>query len=798
MTCWQILGIEPTNDEREIRRAYAKKLKTTRPDEDAEGYQALREGFDEALRLAPYQMEEEHTLSEESNFNWHWPNEQKDELNNLVEQLTSAYQKQKLADFYSYFCLKLEEMVKHDKEQALRLFLQFMREQSIEIPSLWAEMDKHYAFNNNTHYATQLNSNELNSLPLYQFFALFKFNLNILKNHLDNLIQSEESQEWISDLWYYFQHETAFLSAKQKNHLRQFIALILKKHPDKISETLRAYWIQHFNFSPAYFKQGENDLIYLRSPEHFIAYCERLRIKQSPQALENNWERLSPYIAHFDLDSQRDLQKYFRFLLNFSETPAYLKQALHTIVGQTQEKIIQQALSPSAFEDFTAQDMIQHLAYIFQTEESDGLIKHWDQITQLLASIPFEESEFISLQCYRFLKEHEVENSYIWEKFIHYFGWHNDYRLAERLNIEEIHFIHERLMLAHQEKVNQEKMEKSQVTKAILTYLAEGTGKLCSIFMMVILMPWLRYELPSIEKRIKSHRYGFLFNRYFERAHDIRCILFSVLPIPIVYTIMLRNNVDNTGLSSFMLYGGAIAFLFFIIGGILIKIKFITSAILPFFDKILSNKIYILFMSFIIPCAIPILSLLEIGNTRAGEISTLILSVWGTITLVPKHSNRKLFVLMLSTIGLLPFFIYLKEVLQIREFYIINLAMIWVNINLYLLYYSQEKLEKFMKKIKDTFRDHAPVEKRSLYAISQSFYALLLGVLLLPALCEKYYSQTQSMWFLFEFFIGGLLILLPFGYSIEYMLFLYPAMFIFFTLQVILKDYLVLNSKEEV
>ena len=54
--CWDILGIEdPTKPdveseitERDIKRAYAKKLKVTRPDRDPEGFQKLREAFEEA------------------------------------------------------------------------------------------------------------------------------------------------------------------------------------------------------------------------------------------------------------------------------------------------------------------------------------------------------------------------------------------------------------------------------------------------------------------------------------------------------------------------------------------------------------------------------------------------------------------------------------------------------------------------------------------------------------------------------------------------------------------------------
>ena len=73
MDCWEILHIAPTGDERAIRRAYAKLLKSTRPDDDAEGYQRLREAFDEALARAPYIDEEEDADD------WSWDHADNDE-----------------------------------------------------------------------------------------------------------------------------------------------------------------------------------------------------------------------------------------------------------------------------------------------------------------------------------------------------------------------------------------------------------------------------------------------------------------------------------------------------------------------------------------------------------------------------------------------------------------------------------------------------------------------------------------------------------------------------------------------
>lgn len=52
MNIWQILGIDPTDDVAQIRRAYAQKLKLHRPDSDPQGYQQLREAFEQAKALA--------------------------------------------------------------------------------------------------------------------------------------------------------------------------------------------------------------------------------------------------------------------------------------------------------------------------------------------------------------------------------------------------------------------------------------------------------------------------------------------------------------------------------------------------------------------------------------------------------------------------------------------------------------------------------------------------------------------------------------------------------------------------
>lgn len=52
---WVILGIKSTNDKRQIKRAYSTLLKKTKPESDPEGYQRLREAFDQAIKIAGQQ-----------------------------------------------------------------------------------------------------------------------------------------------------------------------------------------------------------------------------------------------------------------------------------------------------------------------------------------------------------------------------------------------------------------------------------------------------------------------------------------------------------------------------------------------------------------------------------------------------------------------------------------------------------------------------------------------------------------------------------------------------------------------
>ncbi|WP_460149307.1 J domain-containing protein [Pseudomonas sp. S3_E10] len=59
MECWNVLQLPEDADERTIKRSYARLLKSCRPDDDAAGFQRLREAYEQALSEARWRADRE-------------------------------------------------------------------------------------------------------------------------------------------------------------------------------------------------------------------------------------------------------------------------------------------------------------------------------------------------------------------------------------------------------------------------------------------------------------------------------------------------------------------------------------------------------------------------------------------------------------------------------------------------------------------------------------------------------------------------------------------------------------------
>lgn len=141
---WHILGIQPTKDEQEIRRAYARELKKRRPDQDPQGFQALREAFDAAKSFAsqpehhqqsePIALEEPvQPLMEEplTPLQEHW---HRDHLRNRAQSLSLSLIRDELTgrgELHHYLDNEMPDSI-----EARQVFSQQLAEALIEKPGL--------------------------------------------------------------------------------------------------------------------------------------------------------------------------------------------------------------------------------------------------------------------------------------------------------------------------------------------------------------------------------------------------------------------------------------------------------------------------------------------------------------------------------------------------------------------------------------------------------------------------------------------------------------------------------------
>lgn len=795
MNCWQILDIQPTSDEREIRRAYAKKLKVTRPDEDAAAYQQLREAFDEALRLAPYQCSEP---EEEIEFNWEDEVEGAENtienatesavenseishrsseftLEQIVAQMVKGYQ-QDVCEFCYDLNVYFEHLEKHSKEQAIETFVQFLRDQDVDMPTIWAEFAERYDLQNHPEY---LREEEFDALQMHQFYAHAKKDFAQLERHLMRILYNANAASYIHRFGYYFQFEIPLLNAKQHNRLRQNIAIILKKSPHAVPESLRDHWFDKFNFSPAIFEAQPKDKMAIRTPEQLIRICERLFLS-SEKAFSRQWQRLRSYAHRFDFNSQRNLQRYFRFALEYRPLSEELRDELQSFVDQVQEKLITENLEKTENTYLSADDVIHYLEQLYREHGDTSLQLGWQKTLQLLTALPLEQTEEISWKCYYFLKNNDVQLPEVWAQFSHYFNWHGDYHFANRLGIEEVELLQERIEFAKQTENNIKNARRYPILGRIRQGLQQSVWRKFLTYLYALLIyPLMCSELPE-NKRTQTLGLSSDLDYFYQKIRSIRIVfgLYTWL-FGGIFALHFRwiKPEDGGEIERLLVQVAAIFLLLGLVGAGLIRV---TNFFTKFF-KLFQSKIYTFSVGFLLP-------ILLLFNLIPEIKFMAILSLF-PLTAFVKQADKLYFATILSSLGLVAMAPWLQS-LGLPVGGIMQVIILWININLATKMLFNSTWQWFMEQMHKPFiyDGKEPIwrvilERNPLRALVSA----ILWLTFLPNLAAKYFSQTQSLVLLHEFALGAMLLLLPFGYSETSLAFFYPAVLATYLIQRLVK-----------
>lgn len=779
MNCWDILGIQPTSDEREIRRAYAKKLKITRPEDDAEGYQALRAAFDQALELAPYQQ----TQAQISDWSWEEQTETQEQnavilnrtLDEIIAEMTHCYQDraQSFKTFFAQLDDWLDEIQSYPNTNLASLLLDFLRQNEVKTPSVWVSIDEKYSLKD----SGLLSEQEIDALDEYYFFAPMRQQITRVATYFNYIIAQENSAAYFSNFWYYFQYETPLLTLVQYKKLRHYIAQVIKIYPKTLPEGLFEHWVERFNFSPARFEPKTTDVIDIRSPEHFIRYCERLCYQGSGEILARNWHKLRPYIHRFDFASQRKLQDYFRFLIDYRHLPSELATELQQFIDQVQDHLITESLTESTESQINSGDVLAHIQKTFKEQGEQGLNQSWAKISHLLTLLPLDETEEISHKCYVFLKENAIENPQVWANFSNHFGWHNDYRFAHYFNVDEIEQLQEKLKQA-ETLSNIE--EQCPIAQKVIQRLKQSTRQkwVMNLYLLLI-YPFARFEL-STEKEDQLYRLEPKLPHIYDFVGAVRWGLNAVLWM-LFLSFTVYNPVGKPIIQSFLLFAASF-FVLFILSSIFMVIRNWITRKAP--ER---SRLFYLFSGIILPI---LLGINLFTHTINIQFNTYLL-VYSFITFIPVHSKQSL-VYAACTFGLFLAANILPEEYAGAPtlFLIFTLAVLWININLATLYLSN-KWTRILVYISMIFKLEAGGLKGLRTAPLLTLQSCLLWFIFLPNLAITFLACTQSLWLLSEFLLGGLLLLSPFQDNPMSLLFFYPAVFTAYLIQLTVKKWVV-------
>lgn len=762
MDCWHILQIEPTSDERAIKRAYAKLLKTTRPDDDAAGYQRLREAFDEALAIAPY-------IESEAAPEWSFPANER-----LPENERSEFRQNEQSEFRqngqsgfgqadSHHALPPWQAGSPDEHHTYEAY-RFSGSphpdtaENERLPKNENPPETDELFSGSPHPGA-----EENESPPEAFVYPFDPDIGDTFSGSPHPYGGDPCAPLLSNIETYFTRGgTAELEAAWP-HIRERLEQL------PLGETENASY-QFADFLRT--RQIDDCMLWTQWSDYF------------------GWHH--PDIRHniFTPAELEQLKEYRRIAAKLAKHRAKTQRTQSFVppIGQA-----------------TAQ-LLAHWRQWFKQGGSEELLRRWPETSRMLDNVPPQEHRDVAAACLDFLHHNQIRHPLLWAHLADYPGWPHAFfqevrdpeglaRLEEYRRTAGIIRLFEPEAAGPSEDGGQPE-KRLPVSALFARFLGTQPGlmrRLFAAFAAMLLWPELSLE-ANRRQRWLLHTYRPAVHKRYDFWHGCRIAWVAVcFLIAIVSGIVVA--VDAGWDKGFALT--AAVFITFIVTAMSYGIYIMCASFLLILLRLLwpsmegrlvrfkhyspwGKALYLL--AFPITVALTLPASLDVplwhGSVLAYMLSLTYYSTYdrddGSFAVKDASAWFKACLCMTGVLGLPITF----PILQGYPQYLLAASLLWLNANLYLLFDRPGWLEKIEKPIRQVLAGQIGRKPwQWLLLPFRAAYAALLWLLLLPSRAARLTASSREDSLLWEVITGALLLLalLPREMSAYVLLLIYPA-----------------------
>ena len=756
MDCWHILQIAPTSDERAIKRAYAKLLKTTRPDDDAEGYQRLREAFDEALAIAPY-------IENETAPEWSFPASEwlpENERSEFRQNEQGEFRQNERSEFGqadSHHTLPPWQAGSPDEHHTYRFSGN---------PNPDTAENERLPENGNPPEADELFSGsphpgaEENDSPPEAFVYPFAPDIGDTFSGSPHPYGGDPCAALLDDIEARFERGGVPELEAAWPHIREQLEQL------PLGETENASY-QFADFLRT--RQIDDCMLWAQWSDYF------------------GWHRPDIRNNIFTPAELEQLKEYRRIAARLAKHRA---QTQHT---QTFVPPIGQA---------TAQ-LLAHWRQWFKQDGSEELLRRWPETSRMLDNVPPQERSDVAAACLDFLHHNQIRHPLLWAHLADYPGWPHAFfqevRDPEGLaRLEEYRRTAGIIRLFEPEAAGPDEdggkpEERLPVSALFARFLGTQPGlmrRLFAAFAAMLLWPELSGE-ANRRQRWLLHTYRPAVHKHYDFWHGCRIAWVAVcFLIAIVSGIVVA--VDAGWDKGFALT--AAVFITFIVTAMSYGIYIMCASFLLVLLRLLwpsmegrlvrfkhyspwGKALYLLAFPITVALTLPVSLDVPLwhGSVLAYMLSLTYYSTYdrdGSFAVKDASAWFKACLCMTGVLGLPITF----PILQGYPQYLLAASLLWLNANLYLLFDRPGWLEKIEKPIRQLLAWKIGRKPwQWLLLPCRAAYAALLWLLLLPAQAARLgTSKEDSAW---EIATGTLLLLalLPRELSAYVLLLIYPA-----------------------